>query len=114
MTVNIELARQTTELFLLIGEVHRLCNDAKSFGLRFKRGHKLFLKTCKGLQSNCYACVANRNAVEPITTVLNYAIALQADLNISLDHSVLYIKISSDQIEKICAFADSLGISYDI
>ncbi|MCI8481654.1 MAG: hypothetical protein HFJ27_00775 [Clostridia bacterium] len=113
MTVKIELARQTDELFLFIGETHRLCEESKSFAFTCIRGCKLFLKTCKGLQRDAYACISSREEAEPIVTTLNYAVALQANLQISLDHKILYFDITANRIDKIRKFADSLKISYD-
>ena len=113
MTVKIELARQTNELFLFIGETHRLCHELKSFTFTCVRGSKLFLRTCKGLRKEAYACIINKEEAEPIVSTLNYAVALQANLQISLDHKILYFDITANRIDKIRKFADSLKISYD-
>ena len=115
MTLKIELAKQTDNLFFFMGEVHRLCSEHKSFIFGFKRGYKLYLETCKGLQKKAYACVAERESIEYIIATLNYAVALQSSLLLSLDNGVLCFEISSPHfINRLMAFADSLNVQYDI
>lgn len=111
---NIKLAKRTESLFFFMGEVHRLCAGSKSFIFCFKNGRKLYLKTCNGLQNNAYICTVEREKLDPIITALNYAIALQAQLNLSLNIDTLTFEISSSNIEKLQAFFNSLNVEFEI
>lgn len=110
---NIELSRTTSNLFLFIGEVSRLCHEKKNFVFGFSGGSKLYLETCNGLQKNAYICVKNKKKDFPLISALNYAMALHATANVSLHDKVISFEIESDEhIYDIKKFADSLCLEY--
>lgn len=109
---NIEMTKQTESLFLFIGEVHRLSRERKSFIFCFNYGQKLFLKTCNGLQKKLYICTREREEIDPLITTLNYCVALQSELTLSLYKNTLIFEIASPHIKKIQSFADSLDVKY--
>lgn len=118
--LEIKLVRVTQSLFTLMDNVHRLCNNKKSFIFRFKRGNRLYLDTCMGLQNEYYVCVKDLSDINLHVATLNYALALNAQFNLSLDNKILYFDISSnddtddaiDTMKKITLFADSINVPY--
>ncbi len=115
LLVTIELANQNNNLFLFMGEINRLSAQNKSFILGWKGGNKLFLETCKGLQRNAYVCPVEKEKNEAKISTLNYAIALEAHLQLLLiSHKLLVFKITSQRYAKIIAFANAIGAYYDV
>ncbi len=114
ITVAISVSKQTDDMFFLMGEITRLSQEKKSYIL-CKIGKKIYLKTCKGLQKNFYISSVEDN--KAVLTVLNYAIALGADIKTSLEGNVLSVDITSQdihKIKKITVFANSISAPYEI
>ncbi|MBO5478590.1 MAG: hypothetical protein J6A04_02590 [Clostridia bacterium] len=114
LKLKIELSKQTENLFLFIGETHRLSSEGKSFIFCFKSGHKLYLKTCNGLQTNIYACASKKDKLDPMIATLNYSVALQANLHLAIEMNSLVFEVSSPRIDKILSFANSLGVNFEV
>ena len=126
LRLEIKLSRVTKNLFAFVENVHRLCENEKNFNFGFIHGNKLYLDTCNGLQSGWFICVREQQPdMNIIIATLNYAIALNAKINLSLEDKVLYFDICSKDntdttddtdsvIRKVILFANSLELKYDL
>lgn len=115
--LQLRLSRITKNLFAFVENVHRLCENEKDFNFGFIHGNKLYLDTCKGLQSGWYICVKEPADMNLIIATLNYSLALHAKINLSLEEKVLYFDIHSTDdtiLRKVILFANSLELKYDM
>lgn len=126
LRLEVQLNRVTQNYFYFAENVHRLCREKKDFVFAFNQGKKLYLDTCKGMQNNWYICIKQRPDIRFIIATLNYSIALEAFIHLSLENKVLLFDISSNGedntvtdgedvlVKKIASFADGLGLKYSL
>lgn len=104
MRFEMKLTQNTKESVLqkFITEFQKLCEGKKNFNLALqatKKGIRLHLYTCKGLQEDIYVYVRTKKTLNELVSTINFALMLHANVEISVSNEdgMLFFDIDEEK-----------------